>query len=142
MNPVTLPPGRAMLSASPSSTGSSVAPTIINGTICVILLALTIPEVDPTTMTAGLSATSSVANLESRSEIPSANRYSIAMLWPSTYPRLPNPCRSAAMLRAPPAAEAGDRMPIEGIAACCARAATGHAAAAPPSNVMNSRLSN
>jgi hypothetical protein len=27
----------------------------------------------------------------------------------------------------------------EGIAACCARAARGHAAAAPPSSVMNSR---
>jgi hypothetical protein len=26
-----------------------------------------------------------------------------------------------------------------GIAACCARAASGHAAAAPPSSVMNSR---
>ena len=31
------------------------------------------------------------------------------------------------------------RNPITGIAACCARAASGHAAAAPPSSVMNSR---
>ena len=29
--------------------------------------------------------------------------------------------------------------PITGIAGCCARAASGHAAAAPPSRVMNSR---
>src|SRR6516225_966555 len=29
--------------------------------------------------------------------------------------------------------------PITGIAGCCARAASGHAAAAPPSSVMNSR---
>ena len=29
---------------------------------------------------------------------------------------------------------------ITGIADCCARAASGHAAAAPPANVMNSRL--
>jgi hypothetical protein len=32
------------------------------------------------------------------------------------------------------------RYPIAGIARCCARAASGHAAAAPPSSVMNSRL--
>ena len=31
------------------------------------------------------------------------------------------------------------RNPITGIAACCARAASGHAAAAPPTSVMNSR---
>jgi hypothetical protein len=30
-------------------------------------------------------------------------------------------------------------VPITGIAGCCARAASGHAAAAQPSNVMNSR---
>jgi len=29
--------------------------------------------------------------------------------------------------------------PITGIAACCARAASGHETAAPPSSVMNSR---
>jgi hypothetical protein len=32
--------------------------------------------------------------------------------------------------------------PITGIAGCCARAITGHAAAAPPSSVMNSRRCN
>jgi hypothetical protein len=32
------------------------------------------------------------------------------------------------------------RNPITGIADCCARAATGHTAAAPPSSVMNLRL--
>ena len=31
------------------------------------------------------------------------------------------------------------RNPITGIAGCCARAASGHAIAAPPSSVMNSR---
>ena len=31
------------------------------------------------------------------------------------------------------------RIPITGIAGCCARAASGHAAAAPPISVMNSR---
>ena len=36
-------------------------------------------------------------------------------------------------------AEAVPKNPITGIAACCARAASGHATAAPPSSVMNSR---
>jgi hypothetical protein len=31
------------------------------------------------------------------------------------------------------------RKPINGIAGCCVRATTGHAAAAPPSSLMNSR---
>ena len=34
------------------------------------------------------------------------------------------------------------RNPITGIAGCCARAASGHATAAPPSSVMNSRRFN
>ena len=38
-------------------------------------------------------------------------------------------------------ADAASRNPITGIAGCCARAASGHAAAAPPSSVMNSRRS-
>jgi hypothetical protein len=32
-----------------------------------------------------------------------------------------------------------DKAPMRGIFDCCARAASGHAAAAPPSSVMNSR---
>jgi hypothetical protein len=35
---------------------------------------------------------------------------------------------------------AAPRKPIVGIAFCCARAASGHAAAAPPRSVMNWRL--
>src|SRR6266436_49215 len=34
------------------------------------------------------------------------------------------------------------RNPITGVAGCCARAASGHAATAPPSSVMNSRRLN
>ena len=40
---------------------------------------------------------------------------------------------------AKPAAGVLLRNPITGIAGCCARAASGHAAAAPPSSAMNSR---
>jgi hypothetical protein len=36
-------------------------------------------------------------------------------------------------------AEAASMKPTTGIAVCCARAASGHAAAAPPRNVINSR---
>ena len=35
--------------------------------------------------------------------------------------------------------DAALRNPITGTAGCCARAASGHAAAAPPSSVINSR---
>ena len=38
-----------------------------------------------------------------------------------------------------PSGDVASRNPITGIAGCCARAASGHAAAAPPSSVMNSR---
>src|SRR5213079_3672795 len=44
----------------------------------------------------------------------------------------------AAAGRAGPA-DALLRNPITGVAGCCARAASGHAATAPPSSVMNSR---
>jgi hypothetical protein len=46
------------------------------------------------------------------------------------------PCRNAAMYEA--SAEALLTYPTTGIAGCCARAASGHAAA-PPRSVMNSR---
>jgi hypothetical protein len=35
--------------------------------------------------------------------------------------------------------DVGPSTPITGIGGCCARAASGHAAAAPPSSDMNSR---
>jgi hypothetical protein len=38
-----------------------------------------------------------------------------------------------------PAAVASRRNPTTGIVGCCARAASGHAAAAPPRSVMKSR---
>jgi len=38
-----------------------------------------------------------------------------------------------------PSGDTPPRNPITGIAGCCARAASGHVTAAPPSSVMNSR---
>jgi hypothetical protein len=44
---------------------------------------------------------------------------------------------SHALIRS--AAEPASRKPTTGIAGCCARAASGHDSAAPPSSVMNAR---
>src|SRR5262249_35853648 len=78
------------------------------------------------------------ANCGIRSYWPSAQRYSIATFCPSTKPISPRPLRNAARYSANVSNEPNPRNPITGIA-CCARAASGHAAAAPPSSVMNSR---
>ena len=72
---------------------------------------------------------------------PRAQRYSIATLRAFDIARL---CASPCVNAVPNSSRrsSGDprsRNPITGIAGCCARAASGHAAAAPPSSVMNSR---
>ena len=69
-------------------------------------------------------------------------RYSMATFWPSTNPASPRPCRNAVSWRAKSAAAVLLKNPITGIAGCCARAANGHAATAPPKSVMNSRRLN
>src|SRR6516164_9432345 len=82
--------------------------------------------------------TSSNAIAGSRSYWPSAHRYSIATFWPSTKPFSPRPRRNAATRCAVSSGDLALRYPITGIAVCCARAASGHATAAPRS-VMNWR---
>src|SRR5262249_14578554 len=49
----------------------------------------------PETMTSTLSCTSSAASSGSRSSFSSADRYSMTMFFPSTYPRSCKPCRNA-----------------------------------------------
>jgi hypothetical protein len=49
------------------------------------------------------------------------------------------PSRNAGICWRSDAAALTDMNPTKGIVGCCARAASGHAAAAPPSKVMNSR---
>src|SRR5262249_45196825 len=68
-NPVTLPPGRAKLSTSPSATGSSTLPNQIKGVVPVTFRQAKIPGVDPTTITAGLSATRSATSTGKRSAL-------------------------------------------------------------------------
>src|SRR6516225_9004922 len=60
------------------------------------------------------------------------------MFCPSVYPASARPRRNAATRSIEALADVLLRNPTTGIAACCARAASGHAAA-PPSSVMNSR---
>ena len=141
MNPVALPPGRARLSTKPDPTGSG---TIAN-TIGTLRVAsnngdkLAAPVVK---MTSGASATNSAAYLRMVSGLPPPSRNSIRMLRPSVQPNPCSPRRNAAMR----SRISGSSVllplvntPIRRIAGCCARAASGHAAAAPPSSVMNSR---
>ena len=71
---------------------------------------------------------------------PSAQRYSIATLLALDVAGFAQALRNAATSCAYAAGDALLRNPITGIAGCCARAASGHAAA-PPSSVMNSRRS-
>src|SRR5262249_31969817 len=69
-----------------------------------------------------------------------AELYSSQHSRPSTRPRSFNPRRRAVSREE--ASDSGDarfKYPITGIAGCCARAASGHAAAAPPSTASNSR---
>jgi hypothetical protein len=70
--------------------------------------------------------------------LPEAQRYSIATLRPSTKPASASPFRKAATRLALPSGEPACKNPITGNS-CCARAASGHAAAEPPRIVMNSR---
>src|SRR6516165_2398209 len=63
-------------------------------------------------------------------------------LRPSTKPASASPLRNPLTMNPEPAAVASRRNPTTGIAGCCARAASGHAAAEPPSSVMNLRRCN
>ena len=83
-NPVTLLPGRAKLVTSLSATGSPTPMKTI-GRVLVACLAARAPAVPPpATMTSTLSAASSAESAGSRSTFPSASRYSITRLRPST----------------------------------------------------------
>ncbi len=134
--PVTLPPGRLRRATRPSRTGSlPVAKTI--GTVAVAALAASAEVWFPTITATGRRINSAVS-AGNRSGRLSAERNSIATLWPSTKPVSLRPRRNAATMCA--ASTSGElRMkPITGIAPCWARAASGHAATAPRSG-MNSR---
>src|SRR5262245_28393121 len=86
-------------------------------------------------------AVSSAAYRGKRSASPPAQRTSMSTLRPTAKPASCSPCRNAATRLCPSGSSAARCMstPIRRIfCACCARAASGHAAA-PPSSAMNAR---
>jgi hypothetical protein len=135
--PVTFPPGRLKAVTNPSLRGSLPVTNTI-GTTVPAALAACAASVLPTITATGLWI-SSAANAIRRSRCSFAQRYSIATLRPTSYPLWLRPARNASVRWANPSARELRRNPITGIAGCCARAASGHAAAVLPNKAINSR---
>ena len=113
VSPVMLPPGRARLATSPLPTGS---PTDVN-TIGIVALACFAARVAGVPAAARIRSTgraASSAASSGRRSLLSAKRYSIAMFWPSTYPRSHSPWRNPALMRARASRGPGVRKPIIG----------------------------
>src|ERR1051325_3999744 len=84
-NPVMFPPGRARLGTSPFPTGS-LSCAVTMGIVTVASLAARVAAGPLVRITSTLRRTSSAARPRSRSALPCANRHSIRMFFPSTYP--------------------------------------------------------
>src|ERR1039458_7254293 len=137
--PVTLPPGRARLATRLLPTGSPADANTIGMTDVACFAAIT-GAVPCVTIISTLSRTNSATISAKRSLRPSAHRYSIATVRPSIQPSLRNCCTKAAVQSLQAEDVLAPKNPMVGsFAGCCARAANGHAAAAPPRSVMNSR---
>jgi len=141
VNPVALPPGCARLATNPAPTGSMTFANTIGALRLACCSAATLALAEAR-MTSGASPTNSAAYVRLRSASPAGQRVSIRTLRPSVQPNCCSPSRNAASrawstgsLPAPPIST-----PIRRIrSVCCARAASGHVTAAPPSSVMKSR---
>ena len=126
-SPVILPPGRAKLATIPVATGSPAAAITI-GIPLAAFFAARVSLVTAVTIMSTLSRTRSAMSPGRRSFLPSANRYSMAIFFPSTHPSSRSPRRKAWCQSAVSAGEKGERSPIREIfAACWARVASGHA---------------
>src|SRR5215467_9585760 len=138
MNPVALPSCRDMLATNPVPTGSA---TLVN-TTGMVRVAANNPVKGPapeTRITSGASATSSCAYLRVAVALPRPERYSILTLRPSAQPNCCNACTNASTSGRPVAAPPKSTPTRRMRSPCCARAASGHVAAALPRSVMNSR---
>jgi uncharacterized protein DUF6166 len=94
----------------------------------------------PVTMTSTFRRTNSAAISAKRSIRPSPQRTSIATLRPSVQPSSRSRCTKAVIHGPQLEGVAEPKNPIVGsFDGCCARAASGHAAVAPHTSVMNSR---
>jgi hypothetical protein len=137
--PVTLPPGRAKLATSPLPTGSPAA-AITMGIVEVARLAANGASVPTPTITSTLRLTSSAASAGSRSRsfsayLPSSMRFLRSINPSSRRSSRRIPC-SVVTGPEPPAV----RMPILwSFSNSCAFAPSGHAAAAAPDRIKNSR---
>src|SRR6516165_5008354 len=133
-----LPPGFARLSTKPPLTGS---PTFANtiGTLRVACCNAATAGVAVAKVTSGDDATNSAAAF---CRLPLPHRYSICRLRPSVQPNFCNASRNAVMRACASGLSlaSGISTPIRRICPdCCARAASGHAAAEPPTRAMKSR---
>src|SRR5262249_4839583 len=141
MKPVALPPGRDRLLTKPEPTGSGTITNTI-GTVWVAWSTYVVVAPPVATITSGASAANSTASFRRVSVLPLPQRYSICTLRPSVQPNRCSAGRNAARRARVPASSAmPEIMPMRRIRSpCSARAASGHAAAAPPNSVMNFRL--
>ena len=141
VNPVTLPPGRDRLATKPSPTGSETTTNVI-GIVRVSLKSAAVTGVVRARITSGCSSTSSFAKVRIWPTSPAAHRYSNCTLPPAVHPSCWSPSRNAVTWACASASLSanGISTPMRRMrSGCCARAASGHAAAAPPRSVMNSR---
>src|SRR5262245_5663963 len=128
----------ARLARRPSLIGSSPTPKT-TGIVAVAALAASVGTLPTVAITATCRRTRSAISAGRRSWWPSSQWYSTVTFWPSTVPVSLRPLRNAATLRALASADPSRINPITRIAGCCARAASGHATAAPPSVAKNFR---
>ena len=137
LNPVRLPPGRARLGTRPVPTGSPTA-TMTSGTTVVAFFTASDAGVPAVTITSTLSAIRSRTSPGNLSYLPSAQRNSMLILRPSSYPSSRKPARNASTRLASNVAVELPMKPMRGILGS-ARAASGHAAAALRSTMKSRR---
>src|SRR5215211_5484594 len=138
LTPVRFPPGRARLAMRPKLTGSWGTAKTIGIVAVAAFAAAAVGMPPPLAITATWRRTRSAASAGNRSYWPSAQRYTIVTFSCSTKPVSLRPWRNARSRSPMASGDLVSRKPITGIADCCARAVSGHAAA-PPRSVMNSR---
>jgi hypothetical protein len=137
-SPVILRPGLARLATMPAAAGSPLD-TMTTGTISVAIFAASAAGSPRVTITSGWSATSSTARLRNRSGRPSAERYSMTALCPSTYPRSLSASRNAVRLAAFDASSTASSTPIRYIFPARSPAAVSGMAKPPATEVSRKR---
>src|SRR5262245_33927802 len=141
VKPVTLPPGRAMLSTKPDPSGSMTCVNTIGvvGAACSIGASTTLLG---SRITSGARAASSAASFWVRAGLKAPQRYSMRILRPTVQPEVCSACSNAAR-RATDSGSSSARATITPMhlirSVCCAPAASGQTAA-PPSSPMKTRL--